>query len=242
MSGPSGSARAKATLATLQKRISSGEWPVGAKIPTEPELVEQLGVGRSTVREAVRSLATLGMVETLTARGTFVRSLTPAPSLLLNALSVYTPAELIGLRRALDVEAVQAAAAQRSDADLRHLDAVLDASVEAARRSEQTHGSDCARFHGAIAKASGNRLLADLDMSLSAVMAASGLEGRIAEAIEPSSLVTDHDRLLTAVRQRDPGIAAHLMAMHLDQALRSLAHEPIVTDLTTLVRADRGAA
>jgi DNA-binding FadR family transcriptional regulator len=44
-------------ITQLRGQIASGEWPVGSKIPTEPELVEQLGVARNTVREAVRALA-----------------------------------------------------------------------------------------------------------------------------------------------------------------------------------------
>ena len=67
-----GSDRARSTLAYLRRHITTGAWPVGSRIPIEPELTEQIGVGRSTVREAVRSLASIGMLETLPGRGTFV--------------------------------------------------------------------------------------------------------------------------------------------------------------------------
>lgn len=236
MSQPSGSALAVSTLARLKSRIAAGEWPVGTKMPTEPQLAEQLSVGRSTVREAIRSLATLGMVETLTARGTFVRSLTPAPSLLLEALSVYSPAELIGMRRALDVEAVQAAAAGWRDQDMVVMEATLETENEDARLSapEPATGLRCTTFHASIAKASHNRLLADLDASISAALDASGLGAQIAASLDAATLASEHDRILRCIRERDIARAAHLMAVHSDGALRTLQHEPITTSMTTL--------
>lgn len=234
MHQPSGSALARQTLARLKARIASGEWPVGSRIPTEPELTEQLAVGRSTVREAVRSLATLGMVETLTARGTFVRSLTPAPSILFDALSVYEPSELIGIRRALDVEAAQSAAANWTPEQLEAMESAVALELETLRGAggAAISGVRCALFHGVIAQASGNRLLNDLVQNLAAALDSTGLGDRIAEAIDPVLLVTDHDRILTAIRARDVGAAAHLMALHIDSSLRALTEQPGVTALT----------
>lgn len=244
MAEPMGSVLARNTLAQLKARISAGEWPVGSKIPTEPELTEQLGVGRSTVREAVRSLATLGMVETLPARGTFVRSLTPAPSLLFDALQTYHRAELIGIRRALDVEAAQTAAAMWTPERLEAMESAVAIEMEAMR--EHNAGipggvTRCTLFHGAIAQASGNRLLADLDTSLSRALDSSGLGAHIAESIDPAVLLNEHDRLLTAIRSRDVAAAAHLMALHSDAALRTLRHAPLATDMTTLAQASAEA-
>ncbi len=238
MSDPQGSALARATLSTLRARITSGEWPVGSRIPTEPELTAQLGVGRSTVREAIRSLATLGMVEPLPARGTFVRSQTPVPSLLMEALSAYTPAELMGFRRALDVEAAQSAAAQRTEADLRAMEESLNDEFDPSRRgldeASASPGSRCSRFHGAIAQASGNRLLADLDASLTAALATDGVTETLAAPLDPAVVIQEHDRIFTAIRAGDVARVAHLMAVHVDNALRSINHTPIVTELTSL--------
>lgn len=234
MNQPSGSALARQTLTTLKTRIASGEWPVGSRIPTEPELTEDLGVGRSTVREAVRSLATLGMVETLTARGTFVRSLTPAPSLLFDAISTYEPAELVGIRRALDVEAAQSAAAHWTPVHLEALESAVAAELETVRSADEAvrHGVRCTLFHGVIAQASGNRLLNDLIQNLSTALDSTGVGERIAVGLDPVMLVSDHDRILTAIRSRDVGAAAHLMAIHVDNTLRTLQNDPVMTQLT----------
>ena len=58
----------------LREQVASGAWPVGGRIPTEPQLVEALGVGRNTVREAVRALVHAGVLECRQGSGTYVIS------------------------------------------------------------------------------------------------------------------------------------------------------------------------
>lgn len=70
------------TVDALRQRITDGTWPVNSRIPKEDELMELFGVGKSTVREAVRSLAILGMLEPIKGVGTFVRSLMPVSTML----------------------------------------------------------------------------------------------------------------------------------------------------------------
>ncbi|CAM5710563.1 Fatty acid metabolism regulator protein [Streptomyces hirsutus] len=72
LSHPRRSALSEQVIATLRTQIASGEWPVGSRIPTEPELVEQLGVARNTVREAVRALAHNGLLDIRQGSGTYV--------------------------------------------------------------------------------------------------------------------------------------------------------------------------
>src|SRR5690625_7550642 len=115
MSSARGTERARTTLAYLRRQITTGQWQVGSRIPIEPELAEILGVGRSTVREAVRSLASIGMLETLPGRGTFVRSSTPTSSLLNEFLADFSLTEILSYRRALEVEAAQQAAIHRTE-------------------------------------------------------------------------------------------------------------------------------
>src|ERR1700759_1625593 len=61
-------------LAQMEDLVASGEWPVGSRIPPEPELVGHLGVGRNSVREAVRALSHAGVLEARQGDGTYVRS------------------------------------------------------------------------------------------------------------------------------------------------------------------------
>src|SRR5699024_294874 len=123
----------------LRRQITTGAWVVGARIPIEPELAETLGVGRSTIREAVRSLASIGMLEALPGRGTFVRSSTPSSSVLSEFLTAYTLEELLSYRRALEVEAAQQAALHRTPEDVAALEAAVAQPVE--RAHCPAHGS-----------------------------------------------------------------------------------------------------
>src|SRR5258707_12264042 len=61
-------------IAQLREQISSGTWPVGDRIPPESELVERLQVGRGTVREAIKALAHIGLLEVRQGDGTYVKS------------------------------------------------------------------------------------------------------------------------------------------------------------------------
>lgn len=248
--GDTASASRLVTMATeaLRARIDSGEWPVGSRIPIERELCELLGVGRSTVREAVRSLAALGMLEPLTARGTFVRATTPEHGRPLGSLAEYADEELLGLRRAIDIQAAQSAAARWDPADPERLGYLLYAEEDRLRGGGHPDplGTHCTRFHSAIVRAAGNRLLADLDSALAAELHARGMDERIAGAVEVAICLNEHDRILTAIRGGDVAAAAHWTSLHLDAMLGGFRLEPTVTELAVLMagkkRRSRGAA
>ena len=124
-----GSDRARRSLAYLRHRISSGEWPINSKIPTETELMQLLGVGKTTVREAVRALASVGMLEPLPGIGTFVRSRVPVSSLLTDYIAEFSVGEVLGYRRALEMEAAQQAALHRTDEQLAAMRRAVSASM-----------------------------------------------------------------------------------------------------------------
>lgn len=233
--------RVAATTEALRVRIESGEWAVGSRIPVERELCDSLGVGRSTLREAIRSLTALGMLEPLAARGTFVRALTPEGGRTISALGEYGDEELMGLRRAIDIEAVQAAASRWDPTDPERLGYLLYAEEDRLRGGGQPDplGTHCTRFHRAIVRSTGNRLLADLDESLAEAMRSRGMDVKISEALDVAVCLNEHDRILTAMRDQNIGAATHWMALHLDAMLRGFLLEPVVTDLTALMGAKR---
>ncbi|MBB4072158.1 FadR family transcriptional regulator [Leucobacter sp. OH2974_COT-288] len=215
-----GSERARATLSYLRRKITTGEWPVGIRIPIEPELAEQMGVGRSTVREAVRSLANMGMLETLPGRGTFVRSATPTSALLNEFLNAFTLEEILSYRRALEIEAAQQATIHRTDEDL--------AALEAAAAEEQgcslcpiaTAASSSpgfeSKFHLLIFDAAKNRLLASLYAGINEQLRNPQHRGRLANIASASEMEHYHAQLLDAIRRKDFIDAVHAMAAHVD--------------------------
>ena len=115
---------------------------MNSQIPTETELIDALGVGRSTVREAVRSLAHVGMLETARGRGTFVRALSPVDRVLTDYLQEHEPRDIVEVRRALEVEAAGLAALRRTEADIAALRPASTAPNGWTRRSNE------ARFLG----------------------------------------------------------------------------------------------
>lgn len=218
-----GTERARNTLAYLRRQITTGVWGVGDRIPIEPELAETLGVGRSTIREAVRSLAAMGMLETLPGRGTFVRSSSPTSAILSEFLMAYTLEELLSYRRALEVEAAQQAALHRTEEDIEALEAAV--SQPLAMEHCQAHGDPAAasdlaaRFHYILFDAAKNRLLASLYAGISEKLAEPAHADRLAHAGDAESMQREHERIMDAVRRGDFIDAVHAMADHMDNDL-----------------------
>ncbi|CKH72489.1 GntR family transcriptional regulator [Mycolicibacterium smegmatis] len=153
----------------LRASVSSGEWPVGTKIPTEPELADTLGVGRNTLREAVRALAHSGILEVRQGDGTYVRA-TSEVSGALRRLCGSELREVLQVRRCLEVEGARLAASNRTDADLAELRAFLD-RTETSDDDDFVH-SDTA-FHLAVVRASHNSVLIELYRGLIEAITAS---------------------------------------------------------------------
>lgn len=179
---------------------------MGTRIPTEPQLVAALGVGRNTVREAVRALAHAGVLECRQGSGTYVISTDELAPVVARRLTDDRLAEVVEVRRALEVEAARLAALRRTDKDLAALDAAL-AAREAAwhdGRFDDFVAAD-ARLHVAVVAAAHNRMLAELYASMSTAMQAS--VAQVVGAITPDRYV-DHSRLVAAIRAGDPTRAA----------------------------------
>lgn len=153
----------------LRASVSSGEWPIGTKIPTEPELAEALGVGRNTLREAVRALAHGGILEVRQGDGTYVRA-TSEVSGALSRLCGSELREVLQVRRCLEVEGARLAATARTDADLAELHTFLE-------RTETSDHADFVRsdtaFHLAVVRASHNGVLIELYRGLIEAISAS---------------------------------------------------------------------
>lgn len=215
-----GSDRARSTLAYLRRHITTGAWPVGSRIPIEPELTEQIGVGRSTVREAVRSLASIGMLETLPGRGTFVRSAAPTSTLLNEFLNDFTLEEILSYRRALEIEAGQQAALHRTEEDLAALELAAIEEKGCTRCPVLMSGSESSafdsRFHRLIFDAAKNRLLASLYAGTNDQLRTPAHRGRLANVATATEMGRDHARILDAIRRRDFIDTVHAMADHVD--------------------------
>ncbi|GGS39416.1 FadR/GntR family transcriptional regulator [Actinokineospora fastidiosa] len=204
----------------MRSAIATAEWKVGERIPTEPELVTALGVGRNTVREAVRALAHAGLLEVRQGDGTFVRA-TSEFSGALRRLVGSELREVLQVRRILEVEGARLAAVNRTEEELRELTEVLSAREKSMEARDYTVGVDKdAEFHGAVMRCSHNTLLTELYQGLTEVVRAS-VATTVREA--PHKANVDHRGLLRAITERDPDRAAAEAAGFLDELLAELA-------------------
>ncbi|USG63936.1 FadR family transcriptional regulator [Brevibacillus ruminantium] len=140
--------------------IRSGAWPVGTRIPPEPELVQQLGVSRNTIREAVRALVHSGMLETRQGDGTYVNSSSDLGAALQRRCRRSNTVEILEVRSALEQEAARLAAIRRTDEDVEEMKRWL--SVSAAAQTIETYIEADMKLHQAIVKAAYNSMLAEL--------------------------------------------------------------------------------
>jgi GntR family transcriptional regulator, transcriptional repressor for pyruvate dehydrogenase complex len=220
----SGRSQADVVIEGIKGMLARGELVPGSRLPVEKDLAEQLGVSRSPLREGVRALAALGVVETRQGAGTYITSLDPRS--LLSPLSFLAELqqpghveELFALRRMLETESVALAAAKVTEAELSELDRVLsvvdgilvtepDMDLEAVITADS-------EFHRLIAKASGNRPLAAIIDTLGGRTARARLWRAISNRGSVREAQAEHRAILDDLANHDAERARIRMASHL---------------------------
>lgn len=209
-------------IESLRQNIESGEWPVGTRLPVEAELSEALGISRNTIREAVRVLVHVGMLETRQGDGTYVRANRDAGETL-RRIARSKLAEQIEVRTMLETEAARLAAQRRTEDDLKAMTSALDARAAAGTRLAERIQHD-ERFHHALVRASGNSALIELyDYFSHAVSQIIERTETDADLPEPSQ--EDHELLLAAIRRKDAAKAEALSRALLAPSLKALTGE-----------------
>jgi len=212
--------RARDVTRRLQDEITSGRWPVNSRIPTEAQLAAELGVGRSTVREAVRGLAHLGMLEPAAGRGTFVRSLNPVRRVLADFVAGHSWADILAVRRALEIQATTLAASVADDDDIARLREAH--AADAASTTDAERGRTPGQFHALVVEIAGNELLAELYAALMSTMRHGITTGRLASGQRAPGRRADHEALLAAIAAGNASAAASIAASHAE-------HDIVVT-------------
>ncbi len=189
-------------IAQLRAQITSGEWPVGSRIPTEVELVEQLGVARNTVREAVRALAHNGLLDIRQGSGTYVLATSELAGVMHRRFADADPEQVTELRLALEAAAARLAATRRTAPDLKLLDTAL------ARREDAWRSGDVedfiqtdAAFHQAVMAAAHNEVISALYADLGEVLRTE-LRLTVGPVLVEQRYVS-HDGILEAIRAGD---------------------------------------
>jgi DNA-binding FadR family transcriptional regulator len=223
--------------------IRNGQPGSGERLPTERELSTAFGVSRGVIREAVKVLGALGLVEARQGSGIYVLNSIPTVTRAFT-LSVSPDAEsieqLFEFRRTLEADAARFAALRRSDAELE----TMRAAAEATARALETEGwSDFGvadnAFHAAIARASGNPFFEV------AVATARQMQQDVVPLIgdrsgSMRSAVVHHWAIFEAIAARDPDAAAGAMAEHIIYTANAVVSENMSVAMSTVADAPPG--
>ncbi|WP_208543459.1 FadR/GntR family transcriptional regulator [Rathayibacter sp. VKM Ac-2801] len=199
--------------------ILSGQVGPGEKLPSERQLSESFGVGRSVIREALKSLGLLGLIEFRHGGGTYFRG---ANSDLLPRVIEW--GLLLGERHTIDlvearqhIEKVTAglAASRRSEQDLANIENKF-AAMQAVTSSDEWVNADV-DFHLAIADASGNTVLANMLKSISSLLRV-WIHRVMDEESSFERAIREHEPVLAAIRNRDSTAAGAAMESHMQKA------------------------
>src|SRR5882757_8623682 len=211
----------------IKDMIISGELAPGDRLPKEAELAQRLGLSRSSLREAVKALCLIRVLDVRQGDGTYVTSL--EPNLLLDAMTFVvdfhrddTVLDFLAVRRILEPAATAMAALHMSEEDITELRELLD-ELEDAPTVEALVANDL-QFHRKIADGSGNPVLCSLLDSLSGPTARARIwrgltqEGAVAKTRE------QHTAIYEAIAAREPELARSWATVHIagvEQWLRS---------------------
>jgi len=217
----------------IKAMIVAGELRPGDRLPREADLAERLGLSRNSLREAVKALSLIRVLDVRQGDGTYVTSL--APQLLLDALNFIvdfhrddTVLEFFEVRRILEPAATALAAQRMTDDDVHELRKVLaDLSDDAG--IDELVANDL-EFHHRIAAGSGNALLCSLIDSLSGPTTRARIWRGLTQAGAVEKTREQHAAILDAIATRQPELARSWATVHVagvEDWLRVTLRDPV---------------
>ena len=196
-----------------------GTFPAGQPLPSERHLAERFGVSRGSIRDALRTLETIGLLQTRHGQGTFPLELSVerlvAP--LASGMS-YRPDlqdELLDVRRMFEPAVARAAALRATEDDLADLQRILDAQRQKLRAGQSAITEDTA-FHAILARASRNRVIMSIMATLNDLLVESRTQSLLQKG-RPTRSIEGHESVVAALRRRDAEGASQAMYNHIDQ-------------------------
>ncbi|GAA2783796.1 FadR/GntR family transcriptional regulator [Kitasatospora paracochleata] len=201
----------------IKEMIVSGELRPGSKLPKEADLAARLGLSRNSLREAVKALSLIRVLDVRQGDGTYVTSL--EPNLLLDALGFVvefhqddTVLEFLEVRRILEPAAAALAARVMSDEAIAELGAVLDRLADDATLEELI--ANDLEFHQLIAAGSGNTVLCSLVEGLSGPTTRARIWRGITEEGAVQRTREQHRAIVDAIAARRPDLAHAWTTVH----------------------------
>jgi DNA-binding FadR family transcriptional regulator len=207
---------AQSVAQQLLELIRTGTFKAGDVLPSEKQLAEQLGVGRSTIREALQNLSALSVVEASSGHRTIIKAPSPAELFRTDVIGFLIgdtlAQELLEAREMIEPECVRLAVERATDEELNEIDKLLD-EHEARHQANQPVAEYGAMFHIRLAEASHNRVASSFMASILHLMKERGR--RIDDVPNARRKeIDDHRRILALVKARRPD-AADAMRHHI---------------------------
>jgi GntR family transcriptional regulator, transcriptional repressor for pyruvate dehydrogenase complex len=232
---------ANGVIERIAEMIQVGDLSPGDRLPPELQLANQLGVSRTSLREAVRALTLVNVLHVRQGDGTYVASLEPTALLsstrfVMSMIQDASLVELFAVRRTLESWAAAEAAARIDDDRLRQLHGYLTAMKSAASIEDLTNAD--AAFHALVAETAGNRFLVALLDSLSGQTRRVRLARYETDAGTRQNTISEHEAIYQALASRDPELARTVAAFHVSRGETWLAGQ--VPDDRVTPRRPRG--
>ncbi|GGW47075.1 MULTISPECIES: FadR/GntR family transcriptional regulator [Streptomyces] len=208
----------------LREQITGGHWPVGTRLPGETTLAKELGVGRSTLREALRALAGAGLVQPRHGSGVFVIATEPAedwPARLRRAAVT----DVYEVRLGVEVHAARLAAQRRTPEDITALRAALDGRRAASDADDTAFVDADIALHAAVVAAARNPVLTALFAEFTPVLREALIDLLSLTGLRenhPGHGDETHTALVEAVTDGAPDVAASALRTDLEATLKLL--------------------
>ena len=204
------------TIALLRSRLGSGEFKIGDRIPSEATLIQEFGIGRTTLREAVRVLEHEGLLVVRQGAGTYLRSVKDR-GILSGRLRQARVLEVLEVRRALELEITRLAASRRSDAALAAIGRAIEGMRCGLRQLDKISFLEAdLEIYRVLALATGNPILIEIHTFFSdslrlALTQIVGIPGVM------QNCLSRHEQLYEAISARDADLAEAITKAHLER-------------------------
>jgi len=226
--------------------LREGKYPPGSRLPSVQELVAQLNVSRTVVREALHSLAGMNLIQMRPGMGCFVNQL--SSDIVFNAdvfsslLGMDAIVEVVAARRLIEGGVAREVALSATEEDFEDIEEALRQIKRAVHRDRPMY-SATPEFHVAVARATHNKVLEKVVLSFNLLMAAGGalIERHNPDRKYRVDEYESHRMLFEVIRSGDPDRAQRAMEEHIGQTLTALleiSSRPLAGDAGLSVHPD----
>lgn len=207
----------------VKNMIIDGTLKKGDKLPSERELVEHLQVSRTSIREALRALQIIGLVECRQGEGNFIKQSFEnnlfEPLSIMFMLQKSDPSEIMELRMVIEIETASIAAKRVTEEELNIMSPLIGILKDSDNEEERVKADK--KFHYTIAHASKNFLIVSVLNAVSSLIDSFIKDARrkiIADKENVDVLAKQHKDIYIALKEKDPVKASEAMKRHLDFA------------------------